>query len=838
MILSGAGITTTGGGIITGNVGSSPIAGSAIGVTCAQVIGTIYAVDASGPPCAVVDASLLTTAKGDLTTAYNDAAGRTPVPTGPNLNPGLIPGSGNIGGMNLAPGLYKFTTTALITGSDVTLTGGPDDVWIFQCAQDLQLGSGIKVILAGGAQAKNVFWQVGTSAVLGTFSVFKGTILADQAVTMNTSSTIEGRALAFTASVVFNGAALTRPGAASPAVDYGCQISHWKFDETNGVAALDSADGNHGTLVNGPVRVAGRVGSGALRLDGVNDFVRVPNSPSLHLKTNWTIAMWFKPSQLLNAGSGRRDLFKKFASYWLLFNYPSGDGKLAFVLNTGTPIIKSTTSAWPSNQWQHVAATYDGTMMRLYINGALEASGLTSALPANNTNPIEIGGSTEYRNFFPGCIDDVSMFCTNLAASTVLALYNSSTNTPPPPPSTNTPPVISDIASRSILTNTHTGDVPFTVGDAETPATLLTVSGTSGNTTLVPNANITFGGSGSNRTVRVTPAANQSGSALITITVSDGVLTASDTFTLTVTNGPAINPPPGTNALISHWKFNESGGEIALDSANGNPGWLMNGPLHVTGTNGGALQFDGVNDHVKVQDSASLDLGKRFTIAFWFRPSVFLNAGSGRKDLFQKFLSYWVILNYPANDGKLVFVLNSGTPLVKSTTTSWPPNQWQHVAASYDGTTMKLYVNGTLEGSASATAQPANTSYPLQIGGNTTQGYWFPGAMDDVRLYGAPLSAADVAALAAGTPAPAPSLVPASIQGLVPRLHLSYLDGIMRLSWKAVPGASYRVQYQARLNGGEWTDLGDEILASGTEAAFEEPTDGQTQRFYRVLAVP
>ena len=192
-ILSGAGITTTGGGIITGNVGSSPIAGSAIGVTCAQVIGTIYAVDASGPPCAVVDASLLTTAKGDLTTAYNDAAGRTPVPTGPNLNPGLIPGSGNIGGMNLAPGLYKFTTTALITGSDVTLTGGPDDVWIFQCAQDLQLGSGIKVILAGGAQAKNVFWQVGTSAVLGTFSVFKGTILADQAVTMNTSSTIEGR---------------------------------------------------------------------------------------------------------------------------------------------------------------------------------------------------------------------------------------------------------------------------------------------------------------------------------------------------------------------------------------------------------------------------------------------------------------------------------------------------------------------------------------------------------------------------------------------------------------------------------------------------------------------
>ena len=217
-ILSGAAITTTGGGIINGNVGASPIAGSAIGVTCVQVNGIIYAVDASGPACAVIDPTLLTTAKGDLTTAYNDAAGRTPIPSGPNLNPGLTPGAGNIGGMTLAPGLYKFTTTALITGSDVTLTGGPDDVWIFQCAQDLQLGSGIKVILAGGARAKNIFWQVGTSAVLGTSSDFKGTILADQAITMDTTSTIDGRALARVAGVTFNGTGLTMPFAPEMAV--------------------------------------------------------------------------------------------------------------------------------------------------------------------------------------------------------------------------------------------------------------------------------------------------------------------------------------------------------------------------------------------------------------------------------------------------------------------------------------------------------------------------------------------------------------------------------------------------------------------------------------------
>ncbi len=211
-ILAGAAITTTGGGAINGDVGASPIAGSAIGVTAAQVNGTIYAVDASGPPGSVIDPTLLTAAKGDLTTAYNEAAGRTPIPEGDFLNPG----AGNIGGMNLGPGLYKFTGTALITGSDVTLTGGPEDVWIFQIVANLSVGSTIQVILAGGAQARNVFWQVGSDAVIGTFAVFKGTIMAAQSISMGTSSTLEGRALAFEAGVVYDGTSGSLPALEAP----------------------------------------------------------------------------------------------------------------------------------------------------------------------------------------------------------------------------------------------------------------------------------------------------------------------------------------------------------------------------------------------------------------------------------------------------------------------------------------------------------------------------------------------------------------------------------------------------------------------------------------------
>jgi hypothetical protein len=211
-ILAGAAVTTTGGGIVNGDVGASPITGSAIHLLQAQVNGIIYAVDASGPAGSIIDAALLTTAKGDLTTAYNDAAGRTPVPSGPFLNPG----AGNIGGLNLVPGLYKFTSTAMISGANVTLTGGPDDVWIFQIAADLEEAGSMQIILAGGAQARNIFWQVGTSATIGTFAVFKGTIIANQAITLDTSSTTDGRLLAFSAGVTFDGTVGVLPTPAAP----------------------------------------------------------------------------------------------------------------------------------------------------------------------------------------------------------------------------------------------------------------------------------------------------------------------------------------------------------------------------------------------------------------------------------------------------------------------------------------------------------------------------------------------------------------------------------------------------------------------------------------------
>ncbi|NOS69248.1 MAG: DUF3494 domain-containing protein [Verrucomicrobia bacterium] len=191
VILSKSGITDVYASAIVGNVGTSPITGAALLLACDEVVGTIYAVDAAGPACSVAAASLLTTAVGDMQTAYDDAAGRK-FPTATEL------GAGNIGGKTITPGLYKWSSSVLIPNR-VTLKGGPNDVWIFQIAGNLTVGNGIAVTLSGGAQAKNIFWQVAGQTTLGTTANFKGIVLCKTLIAMNTGAVMNGRALAQTA---------------------------------------------------------------------------------------------------------------------------------------------------------------------------------------------------------------------------------------------------------------------------------------------------------------------------------------------------------------------------------------------------------------------------------------------------------------------------------------------------------------------------------------------------------------------------------------------------------------------------------------------------------------
>ena len=191
-ILSKTGVTDVYASAITGDVGTSPITGAALLLTCGEVSGKIYVVDAAGPlPCAINDDTTLTAAVLDMETAYLDAEGR--------VSPDFTElGAGEVGGLTLTPGLYKWGTGLLIS-TDVTLSGGPNDVWIFQVAGTLNQANGTRVTLAGGALAKNIFWQVADSVTLGTTAHFEGVVLGKTLVAVNTGASANARLLAQTA---------------------------------------------------------------------------------------------------------------------------------------------------------------------------------------------------------------------------------------------------------------------------------------------------------------------------------------------------------------------------------------------------------------------------------------------------------------------------------------------------------------------------------------------------------------------------------------------------------------------------------------------------------------
>lgn len=207
VILAKTGISTVPNSIITGDIAVSP--NNAASITefslthftgyaeSAQVTGKVYAAEMAEPT-----SSNLTTAVENMLTAYTDAAGRS--------NPDFFElYTGDLSGKTLESGLYKWTNT-VIAPTDFTISGGADEIWIFQIAGDLKLSSDVKVTLAGGAQAKNIFWQVAGEAVFEAGSHFEGIVLSQTAVHLRTGATMNGLILAQSA-VTLQSSTVTKP---------------------------------------------------------------------------------------------------------------------------------------------------------------------------------------------------------------------------------------------------------------------------------------------------------------------------------------------------------------------------------------------------------------------------------------------------------------------------------------------------------------------------------------------------------------------------------------------------------------------------------------------------
>jgi Ice-binding-like len=195
-VLAGAGITNTGPTTINGDVGTFPTT-TIVGAGSMTINGTNHAGDA-----------VTQGAQNDLVTAYNNAAGQGPT----------NPIAADLGGLTLTPGVYNSASSIGLTGA-LTLNGGgdPNAVFIFQAGSSLTTASGSQINLINGAQSCNVFWQVGSSATLGTGSTFRGTVIALTSITVTTAVTVDGRVLARNGAVTLDTDTIARSGCAAAA---------------------------------------------------------------------------------------------------------------------------------------------------------------------------------------------------------------------------------------------------------------------------------------------------------------------------------------------------------------------------------------------------------------------------------------------------------------------------------------------------------------------------------------------------------------------------------------------------------------------------------------------
>ncbi len=559
------------------------------------------------------------------------------------------------------------------------------------------------------------------------------------------------------------------------AVPSGPLVCHLKMDEGSGTTLIDASPyNNNGTTVGSPTWATGVIGQ-ALSLNGTQN-ATVADANSLDITSAITLAAWIRPT----VNGTQRIIIKVSGStgYELFLEQPS-PSRVSVRFNGNAALRVNSTSSYMSylNTWIHIAATYDGTTIRLYFNGIEEASLAASFAIGTNATAVGIGGDAAGANRFTGLLDDARIYNTALTAAQVLALA-----TIPPPdapvlasPSNgatgiSTSPTLSWNASAGASTYqvqvSTVSDFSTTVFDQSgIVATSVSVPGLADNTLHYWRVNATNGG---------------------------GTGSWSTTWSFTTATAPS-------GPLVCHLQMEEGSGMNLNDSSPyGNNGTTIGSPTWTTGKIGQALSLDGSTQYATVADASSLDISTAITLAAWVKPA---GASASTQYVIKKATQGGVA---GTDDGYEISLSSAGKVFVRfnqatsgdtyriNSVTSYPLNSsaWMHIAATYDQNTglMKLYVNGVQEsGDLAGPAAILTNNLPLGIGAQGNGVSKFNGLLDDVRVYNTALTASQILALATVAPNAPVLAAPANTAtgvGLPPTL-----------SWNASAGAdTYQVQ--------------------------------------------
>ncbi|UVS81642.1 LamG-like jellyroll fold domain-containing protein [Actinokineospora sp. UTMC 2448] len=596
-------------------------------------------------------------------------------------------------------------------------------------------------------------------------------------------------------------------------------VAAYAFDEGAGGSLTDRSGHGHTGTLSGPAWAAGRHGGG-LSFDGVDDWVTVADTAALDLTDRMTLSAWLRPA----SASGWRTAVMKERQGGLAYAlYGAGLDRPSGYLSIGNDVTATGPSALPVGSWSHVAFTYDGAAMRLYVNGNLVATVAQTGSAAVSAAALRLGGNSVWGEYFAGVMDDVRVYNRALSAAEIAAdrdtPVSSDTTAPSAPgaPSATgglgtvalswteatddvgvtgydvhrgapgfTVSPSTRIATVTGLTHTDTGLAAGTyayrvvardgggnasapsaeataVVSADTTAPSVAVTGPSGTISGLVSVTATASDSGSGVAgvqflLNGQPLGGEDTSAPYTVswdtrTVANGAYTltarardnAGNSAVSAAVSVTVSNTGPAPGAPVASYNFDEGAGSVLGDrSGNANHGAVA-GAAWVAGRTGGALSFDGVDDMVTVADTPALRATTALTVSAWVRPT----GGADWRTVVMKEraggLSYALYSDNaagrPAGYGRV-----GAVDVAVTGPSALPTATWTHLAMTYDGSALRLYVDGVLVSTEIIGGSLATSTGALRLGGNAVWGEYFVGAMDDVRVYNRTLTAAEIAA--------------------------------------------------------------------------------------------
>jgi parallel beta-helix repeat protein len=325
-------------------------------------------------------------------------------------------------------------------------------------------------------------------------------------------------------------------------------VAHWKFDEGSGTTASDaSGNGNSGTLVNGPVWTAGKVGK-ALSFDGINDNVTVADSNSLDLTSSFTLSAWVNPASTF---TDFRSILIKNYKYYIYASVAGycGDGSPLGGFSETTDRTLCQPSPLPVNTWTHLAVTYNGSTLTLYRDGVAVATSNASGAPSPTTGTLQIGGS-QFGEYFKGLIDEVRIHNKALSATEIQTVYQQDSGVASP----TVPPVIPGVNQPFTFALSNSGDKSVVAGSSVTNSIATTLISGSSQTISFSASGLPSGATGSFSSTSCTPScstvlnistsgATPAGNFPITVTSTGGGVTKTTAFTLSVTLALTVATP-------------------------------------------------------------------------------------------------------------------------------------------------------------------------------------------------------------------------------------------------------------------------------------------------------